>query len=587
MIAFLGIFSSLFYIFLLGIVWPFQNNAQVSVVALSTIGKSLWMGWALVVVMYFFDIKLSFVFILLVWSVLYALQIKFSERMQLTIFEIGILSFLTFLLAVFLVWVLNTGVYSLIFTKGDAVASWNKWGVELSDNKYFPWNAAYPILFPGIWSLIYKAQSNALIWPFAKASLFILPIIISLAVFLLVQTKRVLAAIFCLILSYYFLLVHPESMLDGYMDIPVTVMIFVATISMIAVVDNIENHGTSDDLYDLLCLSGVFSGLSAITKQPGSSALAIFLILVVFLALKKRISLRHAGILTFISVLPLASFLLMYWSKESELLGNLVVLKEWSEKVRVMVAPDGNKYESAYKLLIRNIGIYPIPIMVVAALFNLVSIKKLSGQLGIIFLLVSILGFLIYSNCCSYNERNGWWLYVFLLSSVVLSFSRLESVFGFLANTTRISVPAYIVTISFIAVAFITAVFGGLVLPDSNLKTWHNKQQWALMPAGVEPLLKKMEASVPAGTNDWVIISPYQPVRWLPGYLSNYRLCIYSASVCANEEIKKSSRAFILINKKNSYYRYADLKVPLSENKLIGTAHDLLLYGPFSSIDLR
>ena len=69
--------------------------------------------------------------------------------------------------------------YRWIFMTTDAVESWNRWAIELSRNTYNPYNAAYPLLFPGIWSLVYKAQGASSVWIFAKLTLFVGPMILA------------------------------------------------------------------------------------------------------------------------------------------------------------------------------------------------------------------------------------------------------------------------------------------------------------------------------------------------------------------------------------------------------------------------
>lgn len=133
---------------------------------------------------YSFIITLSFAWILFV--ILFSINLQFgSELLHFLIYLLGglalIISFrlkptigqvskpIDFII-IFVVFISNTKA----FVDWDALVSWNRWAIELYSNKYYPMNTGYPILFPAIWSLIYKMQGNFVINIFAKAFYFIL-----------------------------------------------------------------------------------------------------------------------------------------------------------------------------------------------------------------------------------------------------------------------------------------------------------------------------------------------------------------------------------------------------------------------------
>jgi hypothetical protein len=119
------------------------------------------------------------------------LFIWFSVMFKINSYIIFVLSFivavtsLIFLIKIniklrdFILWIITfillTGLFSeatSIFTAWDGVVSWNRWGIELSNNIYKPMAISYPVLIPSIWAYIYKMQGTADIRWTAKFSLF-------------------------------------------------------------------------------------------------------------------------------------------------------------------------------------------------------------------------------------------------------------------------------------------------------------------------------------------------------------------------------------------------------------------------------
>ncbi|MCX5511485.1 hypothetical protein, partial [Pseudomonas sp. BJa3] len=59
----------------------------------------------------------------------------------------------------------------------DVNASWNNWAMQVFDNAYSPYTAAYPLFLPGLWSLVYNAQANPMVWVMTRLLLCVLPLL--------------------------------------------------------------------------------------------------------------------------------------------------------------------------------------------------------------------------------------------------------------------------------------------------------------------------------------------------------------------------------------------------------------------------
>ncbi len=591
MIVFIGIFSSIFYTCLLGLIWPTNSKLPMAAQLLGAIGKSLWISWFLVVFMYAFQVIIPFWLIVGGWVALIVVQNN-ETRVLLYLSQKNsyILAGIMLIMTLFIIWIFKTDQYIPIFNKGDAIASWNKWAIELSKNTYEPWNTAYPVLFPGVWSLIYKAQEDETIWYFAKFSLIILPIILCFLIWILVYSKRFLAALLgSFFIGYFFLYTYAEPMMAGYMDIPVMIMMMATTILLIVSFDGAERGISDGELFNILMISAIFAGLSAITKQAGSLVIIVFLISILLLVRQKKIGWQRFSFLAILCLSPLLTYLIMFWDVQPDLTGNLPILIDLTEKVRKMIAPNGTVYESAYRLIARNVGITTLFIFILIAAFNLKNYKKLSGQLGILFLITAFIGFFMYVNCCAYNERNGWWIYAFLVPSMLLalpSFGLLSSFPLFKGSNRIFLIPFPILT--FAGTVLIMSILGGLMMPNKKIKSAHKQDQWSLLlTKDMRPLLKKLHGSIPTLSKDWIIISPHQQLRWLPKFKPHYRLCLYYQPDCVRREMKASTTTFLFVNTKNKYHQFVDLAPFLPESKLIGKQGYMRLYGPLTLSDLK
>ena len=236
------------------------NNLKYSLILIIGVVISLSMSWVIFLISFIFGIDNIYLYILSLLSFLYTLLIVYKnthyERNN-NIFRIWILS-------------LTIMIPSLIYfgygyNAWDAIVSWNRWAIELYDNIYQSINAAYPILLPAIWSLIYKIQGTSEIWFTSQLTLFFLPLILVVFLLTLFKETHEKTYLFILVLIYPYLVWRWTYI--GYMDMPVMLIGLLSIISMYTA-EVYKNKGNNEFIcYIYLVL--LLSGTASLVKQAG------------------------------------------------------------------------------------------------------------------------------------------------------------------------------------------------------------------------------------------------------------------------------------------------------------------------------
>ena len=145
---------------------------------LNSILISIFLSWILISLIIIFNFKiniflLSFFFVIafLFYNKNIGLKTHFGDKREIYFFLYSIL----LIIIISLNYVKSH--YSFTFNMHDALAWWNQFAINIFEKNY-QGNIGYPILFPGLWSLIYISQGNADFWLFSKISLLISPIIL-------------------------------------------------------------------------------------------------------------------------------------------------------------------------------------------------------------------------------------------------------------------------------------------------------------------------------------------------------------------------------------------------------------------------
>ena len=567
------------YTVCLGTIWPARDGASPAEFLLDAIAKSLLFSWLLVAASYFAGIPNVMPAMLLV-----ALAVagwNLWKRRAGVVFHASLAGWASLVIGAVLVFVCaryllesaSGGEYRLIFQTWDALVSWNRWAVELSHNDYNPGGGAYPLLFPGLWSLIYKAQGNVDVWIFAKLTLFILPAILGLLVMLLIERGRLVAAAVTgtFIVSFFFAN-HAFWMFNGNMDVPVAALMLVGGVMMYVSVTDLER---GEQQFSMLLLSAAFTGLGAITKQAGTLMFVPMLLLLVVQLWRRRIGVAGAAITLGVAILPPLLFGAIYLPIRPTLVGNIEEL----QGITAAIVGTGDKFISAAKM-VGTMQWPPLTLaLFVGGCLNFLGTRRPSGWLGLAFLGMALLGFFIFANCCAYEPRNGWWTLSLLVASTLCGLANFTGVRPLAAGARAWRFPQAAVVIGLLAVASGMGVVAYMRLPDEKLLALQAALQWNIAPPEVQQLL---QSSRPELGETGRYISAYQIIGQMPGFASLYARCDHIVPECVRAAIERFPGSFIFVDPNVPELTYADLKDEyLTPDNRRAVAGNFEIYGPF------
>ena len=392
-------------------------NTNKSIILIFSLLASFLLGWFLFLLGFYSEIDKDSIFqFLLIFDITLILYLYKYRDLNFNIrYELNWLT-LSITLLVFSM-VIQTGS---IFYEWDAVVSWNRWAEELSDNIYKPFKAAYPILFPAIWSVFYKIQGTSEINWTVKTLLYVVPIYLSFILYFLYKETNNRIYVLILLSSMIFLL-H-RSTTSGMVDMPVMLFGLLSFISIIAFEDTkLSNHKIF-----FLIASILFAGLASITKQAGLYFLIMNLIYFLFFSSgtkKKFISITLSSL---ISIGLIISYLLIFFKYQSDVIGNLSTLKSLASSDSIFEIL--NKFlipSQSYLMGIKIPAFIFYPIVLILFFLVGVALKIDSSYLKVVryFSIHLIIASGIWMVYFSYSYRNALFIYaiIIILASIGLS----------------------------------------------------------------------------------------------------------------------------------------------------------------------
>jgi hypothetical protein len=576
-LVFSGALAAAFYTLVLGAVWPARDGSDFSAALLGLIAKSLWLSWLVVVVSYWLDLNIPLP--VLLGAVVIALAYQWLRQRPYIVLTnpvvVLIVLIITGALCLFLYrGGFGSGTDRRIFMTTDAVVSWNRWAVELSRNTYDPYNAAYPVLFPGIWSLVYKAQGASSIWIFAKLTMFIIPAIVGGISCLLFSSQLVVTALaYTGFAGVFFFFLHSYPMLLGNMDMPVAALCVAAGVAMVVAVQKME-HGKPAG--DTVILAALFAGLASITKQPGTVMLPPLLLLITAGLWNRKLGKFDAVISLGVAAIPLGTFLSMFLLLQPNPLGNLENL----ERIRQMA--DLDPLRLAWQHVQRMLPIWILATLGLLAVVNLLYLRRLSGWIGVLFLALAVAGFFEFAKCCSYDERNGWWIISLLATSALVSVTRFESSSWLASRVVRI--PACYLPTTLAILAVILAFMTQYRMSDDKALLAQLFDQENIAGYDLAPILKKLQ---PALERDDVLLTENGMVRWFPGMIDHVAVCGSTDKNCIRKTVSKHIGNHIFVLIQHGVFEYPRLKGLLKSEKLVGGSNGYEVYGPFDAAEVQ
>jgi hypothetical protein len=170
------------------------------------------------------------------------------------------------------IWFIRGFIFNIgsVFNTWDAVVAWNRNAQIWATNQIPDLMGMYPQLLPINLSLTYLFTANTEVVLFAKAIMPIFSTMIILTLFELSIEQKKTGYLIALIISYLmFKKFTGDVLLDGYADIPVTFMVFLAFVQVFKHPDLVSNKKE-------LLLGGIFAAGAALTKQVGVYCLGIY-----------------------------------------------------------------------------------------------------------------------------------------------------------------------------------------------------------------------------------------------------------------------------------------------------------------------
>lgn len=466
MILISGFFSLVFFTFILGLLVAVRSDKKIlEELLIESIIISFYLSFLIVFLSYLFalpDISIILYIIAILFLIFKKSFITITYSPKILIYVIGIV-------IVHLLYLYDS--YDLSFQNWDAVVSWNAWASQLFNNNYFPQVNIYPILLPSIWSLIYKAQGDYTLWIFAKSSLLVVYFLMILSFALLYRVHKRLSIFFIIANSLFLAVIHEKYLFTGLMDIPVMLFMLTGLTLLILNLYHYQLDNNSQRFINSLFFISIIFSLASITKQAGLLTLVMYVICLSYFLLIKLISRIVFYKNLFILFLPFILFLIMFLNATvpSDIIGNLSQLR---------------------KMTVDNIFSVPIFsltefIYLVFFIFSIYSIYRLKTshlmKLNYLILLTFIIGYIIFKNCCSYDIRNGIWLFSLIISSIsitVLEYKRNRTKMP----SNKIMIKKNYVAIIPIFIVFILSALVSLRYSDDRFIQKNYTEQTRLVP---------------------------------------------------------------------------------------------------------
>lgn len=314
-------------------------------------------------------------------------------------------------------------VYSLSSTPPfyhawDGIVSWYRWSLEIYERSYEPYNAFYPVFWPTMWSYLGLVGDQAY-QEFYSRILSCFSVLILFLTFRLEENSpswRVLLFVINLAILYHILSDH---LLSGYQD-GLVALWWVAVILQAGNVIIAATKGTSQLELDFLSLS-LMVACGVVMKQAGFPLLGVLFITI---AITQIWQITSKSVLTFALLLPMLSLAVnIYIYNISADFG----LNEIAKTLSAIV--DDSRGDTSQ--LIFALDKLPALSLIFPTLLLLMCIisRRLGSEIRLFLILILLLlfgGFLVYSECCSYGERNAFWISSGIVGSALLAIKNLS-----------------------------------------------------------------------------------------------------------------------------------------------------------------
>jgi len=373
------------------------------------------------------------------------------------------------------------------------------------------------------------------------------------------------------------------SLLSGQPDPIAMLFIFISGIALYLAAQE-KTSNSKIDAYS--CTAALFAGIGAITKQSGMTALLISALGLISIGIHNTRGFKWYIVNFTLLLLPIFTFLVIFSTAKSQptVLGNLSHLGDLTQRA----AGGAGAYEHGWDLVVAMFGRIPLTILLVLAMGNLATPKRTINQLGLFYLFSFFISFMLYANCCAYDERNGWFLISILAISGMCGAAILESgicnELSILRNKSQVGIISYYLqrlpkvrnaffskTFVLPAVYFDTTVLFMIAAVALIAHLLVGNQQylyittelrrsivWPSVNNLIYTHLKQLDKT-------GLIISSYPFIKYLPDVENRYREC--GDYKCVLSTIKEFPGSMILMG---PYFDYPELNNALGKDYVMG-----------------
>lgn len=389
------------------------NKMQLRIPNLIFLLSSMWLTYIVVISFYLLNL-LDYIFYVNI--ILFIAWTASISRFSVHSFNIKNLISKTVLVVASVILVVFE--YQPTFYDWDAVISWNRWAVEIARGNYSS-HTAYPIGIPTLWSYVYLSQDNDSVYYIAKFIMPIVEIVVLIsAVERLINIRRLSSAPFVLF-TLIFILTYGHDIESGYADAPLALFVF---IFLYLLLDYLKEEKKFNIERELLLF--FLASFCAVIKQPGIVILALYISFQLRAIIFNNEKRYFRIIFIFISLAPLALFLILFKYQEhpAQIFGNLnylMSLSSSSNKLQIIQVLNGFK---TFASLSGNMQTFFLTILSLG--FIIFYWRQLRTEI-VLILTVFTFGFVSYIYCCSYDGRNAMWLMGVLYALATLGLEKL------------------------------------------------------------------------------------------------------------------------------------------------------------------
>ena len=332
-----------------------------------------------------------------------------------------------------------------VFTAWDAIASWNRWSVDIFNREYTFSGTAYPVLLSSIIALVYEFQNTSEIWYFAKFVLIFPSVFFILLLSVLFKNNKNLAVSLYLIFIHY---TTYKSVNSGEADFAVVLVGLCVLL--------ISYYSLKRNFFSTSLISVLVSGPLCLLKQPGVVFL-IFAIIISFVILYNRDTVRRSQIAALFIVSVFSGSFLVGFNYLHTSAGNIInsnfdylvglssAVNNWDKFNRFFLSP-----KPALDFILVPASLYLLSV-------KFKSLETVDRQFSVLAVLCFMVGCSLWFYAFSYDGRNALWAKIFVLFVLAIFFSRSSLAEQIAAAATR-----YLIRLSSIPCSFF--MFGFLSL---------------------------------------------------------------------------------------------------------------------------